>query len=489
MMKGPYVGSPWRSRFLRAPKLALALAARDDFVELSELASVQLGLKSGADLFFFVHRVASGDPPGPLMLAGLKRGWVGRISRQDLQPAVLNPHELFVGHRRRLTIPRRTEALYLRPRPGAAREELAQYVDLAEKAGINKRKLVRQNASLKRWFNQDRGVITSPWALPYSSGYDYGAWDNRVGAILNGRFVGVDPLPTVDSDLLGAVLNSTFVIASRLLVGTTTGVEGAFDVGPPAAKQIALPDIRRMEKNYIQSIIEVFEHWRAKDTMFAAPSRTAHVDPLRHQLDILVLQALGVGKGEASAQVGALYENYARWRSSVENVESMMRANRREMARNRTGRSVSPIELAGQRVWEELMPDFPSLPASLLMEDDEVELVEVAKNLAFESKQPGLLPGLVALSDGEQEDLGSFDRVRYAAMLLAIGFEPPLRIVADHSKAGAIVAAFEKLQTGLHAEALKRSQAYVKDEDSRRAVAAIVERRWLRACREAGMEA
>ena len=133
------------------------------------------------------------------------------------------------------------------------------------------------------------------------------------------------------------------------------------------------------------------------------------------------------------------------------------------------------------------MPDFPSLPASLLLEDDEFDLVEVAKNLAFESKQPGLLPGLVALSDGNQEDLGSFDRVRYAAMLLAIGFEPPLRIVTVHKKAGAVVAAFEKLQTGLHAEALKRSQTYVKDEDSRRAVVAIVERRWLRACREAGM--
>src|SRR5437016_5131687 len=50
-----YVGARWFSRFLGAPLAADALAARDDFCPLGDLASVALGLKSGADRWFFVE--------------------------------------------------------------------------------------------------------------------------------------------------------------------------------------------------------------------------------------------------------------------------------------------------------------------------------------------------------------------------------------------------------------------------------------------------
>ena len=50
-----YGGAAWRSRFLRAPKIALELAARRDFRAWG-FASVKLGLKTGADDFFFLER-------------------------------------------------------------------------------------------------------------------------------------------------------------------------------------------------------------------------------------------------------------------------------------------------------------------------------------------------------------------------------------------------------------------------------------------------
>jgi hypothetical protein len=360
-----YVGSPWRSRFLRAPKVALELASRPDFVALGELATLQLGLKSGADSFFFVRPLDQrrvGQSRGSVLVSGMRGAWQGRLAASDLRAAVLNPHELFVDDRRRLLIPSR-QHYYLAPRSGRLREELSSYVEVGERAGINHRPLVRQN-STSRWFVQARGVISSRWALPYSSGYDYGAWDNRAGAVLNGRFVGAEPLHGVDSFTLGAVLNSTLTLVGRLLVGTTTGVEGAFDVGPPAARNIRVPDIRSLTDEARARVCERFNAWIDRDEMLPAPSRTGHVDSLRHELDIAILAALGLTRGQASALLGKVYESYGRWRASVENVEAMMRANRREMARNRTGRSVNPIRLAAQRVWEELMVDFPPSPAA-----------------------------------------------------------------------------------------------------------------------------
>jgi hypothetical protein len=53
MPDGEYVGRPWRARFLRAPKIALQIEARPEFVPLGRLAEVSLGLKTGADSFFF----------------------------------------------------------------------------------------------------------------------------------------------------------------------------------------------------------------------------------------------------------------------------------------------------------------------------------------------------------------------------------------------------------------------------------------------------
>src|SRR5438445_13314486 len=97
-----YVGRPWRSRFLRAPKEALELASRSDFVDVRDLATARLGLKTGADRFFYVRpleRVTDlsqlGNPRTRrgVPVEGLD-GWQGRISASDLRPAILNPHEL-----------------------------------------------------------------------------------------------------------------------------------------------------------------------------------------------------------------------------------------------------------------------------------------------------------------------------------------------------------------------------------------------------------
>jgi hypothetical protein len=168
--------------------------------------------------------------------------------------------------------------------------------------------------------------VTSPWILPYNSGYEYGAAENAARVVLNGRFVGVEPLDGIDTDLLGGVLNSTFVMMARLLEGTAAGVEGALDVGPPAVRRMMIPDIRRLSDRDAAAIAEVVETMRSRNVMPPAPDRAARVDPLRQRLDTMLLRGIGCTKGEASAIVGQVYESYARWRSAVEPLPQLLRA-------------------------------------------------------------------------------------------------------------------------------------------------------------------
>ena len=484
-----YVGSPWRSRFLRAPKFSLGLAARGDFAPLDELAELRLGLKSGADKFFFLRRSPVASRGSEVEVVGLAGGWRGALSLRDLRPAALNPHELFEEDRtRRFSIPRLTPSLYLMPRDREPVGGLRDYVTAGEHEGINRTKLVTANAGPTRWFRQTRGLVTAPWALPYNSGYDYGAWANPHGAILNGRFVGVTPRDPAQSLLLGAVLNSTFVMMTRLLEGTATGVEGAFDVGPPAARRMAVPDIRKFSPAGAAAVAEAIEAWRTADTMPSGPGSDGHVDEKRHHLDLSILEALGLSRGEASALTGNVYESYSRWRRAIEGVEGMMRLNRKEMARNLSGRSVKPTDMAAQRIWEEVSPEFAIIPRDLLSGDEQVESVVLPRKLRVRPGQPGLIPGLLVHSDGSQTDLGSFERVRYAEMLLAIGFEPPLVIPLDATRAGAIADAFERTHKQLLSTTASKAALYVGSNDAVRTVVKAVERHWMRYCRLAGAE-
>lgn len=483
-----YVGAPWRSRFLRAPKVALTLASHPQFVALESLASVRLGLKTGADKFFFVSDVEGPALRGEVRVQGLQGGWSGAISSKDLLPAVLNPHRLFAEGRRIFTIPQRTGDYYLWPREREPQADLRDYVRLAETEGVHRTKLVSSNAGKRYWFRQVRNVIQSDWVLPYNSGYDYGAWSNRHHAVLNGRFIGVDAAAGVDPELLGAALNSTFVMIGRLAVGTATGTEGAFDVGPPAARLVAVPNVRLIPASQADAIKRVLSDWRAVDEMQPGPTSSSHVSPLRLQLDLAILEGLGLGRGEASALAGDVYESYARWRQAVERVEREMRGLRREMSRNRTGRAAKPIDLAAQRVWDELSLITPRLPQALLHGVDEFETVVMPRKSGAKVAQPSLMPGLVFHPDGTETSLGSYDRVRYVEMLQTIGFEPPFRVPTDSVRAGAIADAFRATSQEVAKSAMEKANQYLNAEDALLQVGRLVERFWLRSCRAAGMD-
>ena len=497
---GRYVGRPWRSRFLRAPAIAVELAARDDFVALRDIAEVSLGLKTGSDRFFFVTlpdnpRASTLGVPGSRRTIAVESriGWTGMIGTGDLKPALLNPHRLQNGQARALVVPERMEDAYLYPRDRNPTNGLADYIAAGEREGIHNGDLVQSNATGGRWYRQGRAPVDWRWALPYNSAYDYGAHDNAAHRVLNGRFVGCRPKAdangdVVDEDLLGAVLNSTFTILTRLLEGVSTGSEGAFDVGPPAARLMRIPDPRRMDPNKVAAVVVALDACRAANLMPAAPDRRGDVHDLRRSLDAAVLMALGATAGQAAHQLDVVYSHYARWRSAVEDVEARVRENRRALATAGRGRNESPLDLVARQAWDELYLDSLIFPSAVLPADAELEQVAVAPGFRPPDHEPMFDAGRVQAPNGQSIDLGDWNRVRYAGMLVHLGFRSPLPIPRDPTVARNVVDAYDAGRAHLEREALRLGTQYMGAARAAE-VAAAVMRMWRHACHEAGAAA
>ena len=479
-----YKGSAWNARFLYAPKIALELDQRPDFVPLRSLASVALGVKTGYDEFFFLAK-AAGTPRSPsyIHVTGF-RSWVGDLAKADLISAIRNPRDLTREGVRVFQVPRRTPYYYLYPTGRLFKADLESYVQLGEEAEVDERPLVLQNAGDNEWFVQARGIVQPDWVLPYNSAYDYGAFENEPQAVINGRFVGATALPQVDRELLGAALNSTFVIVSRLIEGVPTGTEGAFDVGPPSARLMKVPDVRAMEGPGVERIRLAMRDLRGTNEIPSAPNRSGQVSEIRRRLDDSVLHALGISAGDRAVLLDRMYASYGRWRTSVEDVEMRMRANRRTSARLGLSRAESPVQRATRTVWEELRSEYPALPSDLLNEQDTFDTVDISPSYAYENIGQDALfgEGLVPNGRGGTIDLRSLDRVKYAMLLRDLGFGRTLDIVVgDHRAADIVRRARDEMQR-FGEDAAVRARQYVGSDY----VSAVIDgatRFWYTHCR------
>lgn len=497
-----YVGARWFSRFLGAPPAADTLSARDDFCSLGDLAEVALGLKSGADKWFFV---ATPDHPrvdalGRSRLRASIRvvsnlGWEGELSAADLIPALLNPHRLIERRPRgqpslrRLAPPTHTEIAYVFPQNRRPAAGLADYIDYGERNGVHEGQLVRNNADGIRWWRQRRTMLRPAWALPYNSGYDYGPHENAAERVINGRFVGADPREEIDNDLLGAALLSTFPIVTRLQEGVATGTEGAYDVGPPAAKLMRVPDVRKFANAAgVIAVRAALAALRAQNLIPPAPDRNGNVDAMRRALDEAILEALGLTAGGSAVLLDEVYSSYAEWRSATEDVEMRMREYRRAMTQSGRTRTQDPSDVVARAIADELAGQgkLPALPAEALPDRAEMQSVAVADSFTA-PEQHGLFDsGFITAPNGRQVDLGDYDRVRYVAMLLEIGFRSPLRVPTDPQTCERVRRTFDTAAARFERDAVRLASKSLPDEQAKDAVQ-IARRLWRHACQAAGM--
>ncbi|MFF2245894.1 class I SAM-dependent DNA methyltransferase [Arthrobacter sp. NPDC058130] len=472
---GRYSQVTWRSRFLRAPKLALRLAERSDFVPVGDIGKVRLGLKTGADSFFFMQVLKGGTAANPLV--GGMTGWSGRINRDDLLPALQNPRDLDIPDGRRFR-PKtaNVQNRYLYPREHSRGAGLRAYIRHGENQRVHEKALVRQNATTGAWYRQTREIVRSRWVLPYNSAYDYFAVDNEAGAVLNGRFVGVDGFEGTDVDLLGAVLNSTFAIMTRLLVGTSTGNEGAFDLGPPAVRLIMVPDPRRMtDPTKNEEVRTALDAIRSTDRVPPAPSSTGAVDPARRRLDYAILVALGISPGDAAVLLDEVYESYGRWRAAVEAVEDQVQANRRALGKRGGQRSVDPASRAARDVLAEIADSYSA--GFLELVQSPIELIDAVA--PPEDDQQALLPlTVVKTTDGEILDLAHTSRVSLLRLFRTLRWAGPVPLPLDGSRCLRFIENFHVVAGAVFEDAKRRARYYL-GEDLSESVAVAVQASWV----------
>lgn len=480
----PYNGSSWRSRFLRSPKFALELADRVDFLELGKLATIKLGLKTGNDGFFFLDlngRATTTKVP----IKGMG-GVELTLPLADLMPAIQTPKELDTGAGRQAAVPTKNgrysgKSYYLFPRDRSYLEaQVKTYVEYGETRNVNDGQLVKTNAETSAtWFRQTRGQVCSRWVLPYNSGYDYGAVDNAIGAVLNGRLVGVDPIEGLDPVVLGGILNSTFTMTARLLEGVTTGNEGAFDVGPPAVRVMRVPDPHKMTPEGRTAVAQRMHEIVAAGVLPHAPLASEFVPMLRRELDKAVLVALGETPGNAAVILDKLYGSYARWRAAVEAVEDQMQEHRRALARRGGSRSESPVTRASRIVWDEMSPVSAHLFDDLV--SVEYELIDAQLRRDRCTDQTALFDSAVVIDrTGAPLDLGDERRLRLVELIRGTGLNGEIPIALDPVTAERLSAAMSAADGKFLAEAMTRAASHVNDELVVQ-VAEAARRAWLAA--------
>lgn len=478
---GRYDSAPWRSLFLRAPKIALELAARDDFTSLEALAEVKLGLKSGDDDYFFVE--TTGRANGTRRPIKGFNNWEAEIPRADLLPAIRGPKDLDKNSKRLASVPTKRgdyagTRYYFQPR-ARLDAKVREYVQLGEAAHVNERRLVRDNADEpSTWYRQTRNLVRSKIVLSYNSQYNYPATLNQVEAVLNGRLVGVDPHDGVDLHVLAGLLNSTVVTITRLLVGVTTGSEGAIDISPPSAKTIRVPDPRNMTERRQKAIGDAMRAIVADGSLPPAPGPDGAVNVLRRNLDIAVLSGLGMTAGGATGFADRLYKAYARWRKSVESVEDQMQVHRRALSRRGGVRTGSPVPRAARTVWDEMESATPFLFADLV--GGSYEVVDPR----FRDRDPN--PDQDALFDhavvigpaGQPLDLADSRRVDLARYLRSLRVDGPIPLPLEGPRCQRLERQLIRTVTAFETEATERAGHHVSDDLVEQVVTAA-RRTWL----------
>jgi hypothetical protein len=480
-----YKGSPWRSRFIRGPKIGLELAAREDFVELGkpEIAEVSLGLKSGYDSYFFLTETGREAPTGRVSVQGLG-GWTGAIPRRDLRPAIQTPKDLDSPKGRLASIPMNKRKhytgnfWYFCPRFGRLDPVVREYVNYGEARSVHEGTLVQANADDRGWYHQTRNLVCSRWALPYNSGYDYGAVNNAVKAVLNGRFVGVEPTAEIQPELLGGILNSTFVTLMRLLEGVATGNEGAFDVGPPAARVMRIPDPRKMSPEGQGAVAEAMEAILSDKFLPHAPIANGAVPMLRRELDLAVFTALGIKKGYATAYLDHVYESYARWRGAVEALEDEMQLHRRALARRGGSRTQNPSVRAATLVWDEMSPATPLLLNEITGGPFEMVDAQFPKPEGSSTQQTLFDLAFVLDRDNKPLDLHDQRRLSLGRYIRSLGFAGAFPLPLSAERCGRLLEEAKATDASFVQEATRRAKAHVS-EDLVDQVVAMARRVWI----------
>lgn len=269
---------------------------------LAEMASVRRGITTGANDFFYVRAVIDSQA-GETVIVEDKSGARHRIEGRFLSPVVFSLKE----------IPGialdKTRAAKLFFNCAAAPDEIAgtlafDYVASGERAGYHLRPTCRARSP---WYAVARGRKPAPLIFPSKVGERWVVALNRDGVFEDKKLYGIFPRKGVATTVLAALLNSTWArYYAELTCRQMTGAQAIADIDVVVAERILLPDPRELSaeiKGELQtalrtlarrSILSIFEEVNCHD---------------RRRLDELVLTAIGfTERREREELLDELYE-------------------------------------------------------------------------------------------------------------------------------------------------------------------------------------
>jgi hypothetical protein len=281
---------------------------------LADVASVRRGITTGANEFFYLNRAApSDDPARPrsrsrgttngLLVVRDSAGNRREIEAELLAPVVFSLKEI-PG-----ILLERVEARRMLFNCPLAAIELAgtraiEYIGSGERAGYHRRPTC---SNREPWYSVARNMKPAPLIFPSKVGERWLVALNRAGLFEDKKLYGVFPDRGVPALLLWALLNSTW---ARYYAETTcrqmTGAQAIADIDVAVAEQILLPDPRKLSQP-IKKKLEAAIAELSRRPVYSIFEEIKRAD--RRRLDSLTFEAIGFRKrSEREALLGELYE-------------------------------------------------------------------------------------------------------------------------------------------------------------------------------------
>ena len=459
---GQYVGDKW-GRYLRSIETLYSLQEKHSnrFTRLDDIADVQRGSTTNCDKFFIAsdisdetlgripsgdaflnrygvsrdavatHRIAivkrsDGFEAGlerdllqPIMKTGRKFNWFSTSHLETSDFAVVLP-----DNRRELS------RLALRYVEAAEREEwhLSPSFENITRRGGN-------------WFVL-RMEIAPPILFIKTMQYTPVVLWNESEHLPNQRLYRITPSETFDPKVLCSVLNSTVVAAERYASAKALGREAAIDAEVFTVKMLKVPNPRLIsaaDQGSLRTLLDELCRREARPLLEEALLDAQHkeaqryaerhpvtsevwpeelTDPLRQELDSIVLRASGVRASEVPATRARLYNELTQHTRTLRLLELEAQINRQGTRRHGT---VSARILAAE-IWAH-MPDKPrNVPTDFEADIETDERVTIPSSGRIERLPPSLFDSHFTLRVGSEELMFVSEQHRdYAALLADIG--------------------------------------------------------------------
>ena len=364
-----YRGGKW-GQYVRAPDVWFDLKSRaaGRMVPLQQLAMVRRGFTSGADKFYCVRDVTqhyldrTPDPQEFQSRWGISRKETRRVrivrdgqsvehlvERRFLEPELHSQMEVERAVVRSADVGRMVINASV-PRSRLRRTHFAKYVAYAEREGWHTGSTIASRAQSRPWYDLGLRPKSERADICWSKGQQYRHVIplNKDKLPVNCALYDLWARDNSSTELLWAILNSTFVALSKHQFARSAGVEGNVQTDVVSVNMMLVPDVRESSTEAAQRAVAACEKMAERNAGRYLSDEFDLDD--RRELDDAVLEMLGIEDAdERTALRDRLYRAITGMHDAIRAREIIAQRDRRLANRRST---VTALDIA-EELWRE----------------------------------------------------------------------------------------------------------------------------------------